>query len=558
MFACGSNVQGPVGGVPGSASRTGSGGGGGNGSNGEAIAELEASTFSARGGAAVSPGGRGEVGGGIHARSLGAVSMGPASLPPSGTVASPPPTATAVRAEQLAADVTLDGTTTIGDVAVPPGADAVRRIAVRGGDLYVTGSLRAADAGAARQGIALSALDGKVFVTGTVDTSGGTPGQAGGPIEIAALDVVILGALTAHGADGEPAGGAGGSVRVTANTDVTVGGTIRCRGGGSSGKGAGAPGGAAGQLAIDAAGAVFLGGPDARFDLRGGFGSAAASGGAVVGGRGGAVQIGETGWPSALTFAFASVDTGGGDGFAAAGAGGAIEIQGAGDFTVSGRVRTTGGSIAPGGAGDGGTGGDFSFDNPTTTGGQVVAASAEVTLDGGDSGGPGRAGGGGYLRWRSANGDVSIAGKLRVRGGTARDPGGEGGAGGRVYVFSDYNYDGIGGNLTVQAEGILDASGGAGTIGGSARNDGTAGVALFPEGLDRIAVLLNSDSAPEELQDGQLQNLGQVIARGGAGNGSGGDVIFHGRQLGNSDDPVPGRVSSEGDGSGQPGQYSSQ
>jgi hypothetical protein len=46
-----------------------------------------------------------------------------------------------------------------------------------------------------------------------------------------------------------------------------------------------------------------------------------------------------------------------------------------------------------------------------------------------------------------------------------------------------------------------------------------------------------------------------VIARGGAANGSGGDVVFHGRRSGSSEDPLPGRMMLEANGTGSPGEY---
>ena len=116
-----------------------------------------------------------------------------------------------------------------------------------------------------------------------------------------------------------------------------------------------------------------------------------------------------------------------------------------------------------------------------------------MTLDGGASGGAGIAGGGGHLFFTTSDGDLTMGGKLSLRGGDAPDAGGTGGLGGAVDIFSDANFDGFGGHLLIDTTGVIDASGGAGTIGGSGRNDGDGGVAGFPDDMEMIAVLINCD-----------------------------------------------------------------
>ena len=145
-----------------------------------------------------------------------------------------------------------------------------------------------------------------------------------------------------------------------------------------------------------------------------------------------------------------------------------------------------------------------------------------------------------------------MAGKLIGRGGEA--PAGDGGLGGQFNILTDSNADGIGGNLTIEADGLIDASGGAGARGGSARNDGTWDIAMFPEGIESIAVLLNSDGLHGTPRDGVTVNRGRIICRGGASGGGGGDVIYHGNGA-DQKDPVSGTVELQAHGTGQTGNY---
>ena len=105
---------------------------------------------------------------------------------------------------------------------------------------------------------------------------------------------------------------------------------------------------------------------------------------------------------------------------------------------------------------------------------------------------------------------------------------------------------------------MIDVSGGAGTTGGSARNDGTTDVADFPINQEMIAVLLNSDGIHGTPQDGITDNQGVIIARGGAGNGAGGDIAFHGEGTGGLHDPLGGHLEMNGDGTGPDGQFASE
>ena len=150
-----------------------------------------------------------------------------------------------------------------------------------------------------------------------------------------------------------------------------------------------------------------------------------------------------------------------------------------------------------------------------------------------------------------------MAGTILVKGGDAPDPGGTGGRGGQVYLWTDRNGNANmvdGGNLLVAPTGLIDASGGNGAIGGSARNDGlTETVAEFPEEIEKIAILIDCDNVEGPTLT-WLDNRGRLVARGGTRNGSGGDIMFHGINP-DGEEPRPGNVDLRSDGSGQPGDF---
>ena len=108
-----------------------------------------------QGGSALSPGGQGQPGGTVHLVSSGDTDFGPgqpAVAAPS--VPATPAGATAMSAAALATDATVSGDAVIDGDVTTGGTDAVRKITVTG-DLYLTGTLRTADLGPARQGIDL-------------------------------------------------------------------------------------------------------------------------------------------------------------------------------------------------------------------------------------------------------------------------------------------------------------------------------------------------------------------------------------------------------------------
>jgi len=283
--------------------------------------------------------------------------------------------------------------------------------------------------------------------------------------------------------------------------------------------------------------------------------------GGVVGGGGGSVTL----EPQMGNLVIAgSVDVGGGSATAQPGNGGSfVGLVGAGagdraidggDIQLVGEIVGNGGAVVAGGAGNGGVAGTVTLEPVSLLGTLTVAASATVRLDGGASGGAGVAGGGGHLFFTTSDGDLTMAGKLSLRGGDAPDAGGTGGLGGAVDIFSDANFDGIGGHLLIAATGVIDASGGAGTIGGSARNDGDSGVASFPDQMEMLAVLINCDGKHGTTEN-WLDKQGLIIARGGAANGNGGDIAYHGISPDGDGSPPSGNIDNAGNGTGRPGDF---
>jgi hypothetical protein len=568
-------------------------------------APLSPAEVSVQGGTALSASGQGQNGGLVHLVSQGDTSFDPTQAPAKPAVPTAPAGATPIAASALGADLSITGDAVVSADVTTSGSDPTRKISVSG-DLYVTATLQAGDLGAGRQGIDLE-VGGTIYVSGTVDTSGASgSGEAGGALRLAAKQVMVTGTLSSAGGDGAQSGGAAGALALQTSGNVLLAGTILIRGGAASGAGGGgAQGGAAATLTIDANGSVALGG---TVDGRGGVASTAATGGTIAGGAAGAIHIGETAPPTTIVV-FVPVVVSGGAGGASAGTGGTITPEpdtgnvnvagameldlrggdsvsapgaggllnggprkdpGSGGVHISGEIVASGGSIMKGGSGNGAAGGRVDMELTPTDGAVAIDQSAKITVEGGDAGGMGTAGGGGHVWFWTKDGDETISGYVSVRGGNAPDPGGIGGGGGMIYFFSDNNHDAVQvckGNLDVTPTGVLDASGGDGSAGGSGRSDGKAGsVADFPDNQEEIAVFLNCDGEHGNTCN-WMENDGQVIARGGVHNGNGGDVVYHGIPPGvlgtdspdSGDYPVPpGMVDTSADGSGMKGDFDGQ
>jgi hypothetical protein len=227
---------------------------------------------------------------------------------------------------------------------------------------------------------------------------------------------------------------------------------------------------------------------------------------------------------------------------------------------IAGQIVASGGTVPSGASGNGAAGGTIKIVSLAHDGSMVLEPGSQVQTDGGGSGGTGTAGAGGVAYLFTIDGNVSVHGSISARGGAAPDPGGIGGAGGLIYIFTANGHDHQSGELIIETDGLIDASGGPGTVGGSARNNNGAGPAKFPVvqddeyDVEQIAVLINSDGVhgPDR---GWIDNRGQVITRGGAANGGGGDVIFHGKRQDGNETPLPGNVVNSGDGTGVNGVF---
>jgi len=292
--------------------------------------------------------------------------------------------------------------------------------------------------------------------------------------------------------------------------------------------------------------------------------SVAGGTGDAVGGDGGSAELDAKGGDLVIASA---VDATGGDSAGKPGKGGAIlAYPGSGSTTgnmdVSGKVLANGGAASKGSAGavGGGAGGMIKLVQQSLNGNTTTEASAVVQANGGNAAGSGTAGAAGSIYLFTNDGNGTVHGQLQARGGDAPDSGGTGGGGGLVYVFTGAGHDRMSGILIIAADGTIDASGGNGTIGGSARNNGMGGVGLFPSNqndeydVEQIAVLINGDGVHGS-DRGYLENQGKVIARGGKSNGSGGDVAYHGRQQDGNETPASGDVENMGDGTGMSGDF---
>ena len=606
--ACGGSSKATVGSSGGSSGTMGIGSTNGTGSSDGGDPNSPWATLSGQlsvqGGTALSAGGQGQNGGLVHLVSQGDTSFDPTQAPAKTAIPTAPAGATPLAASALGADLSITGDAVVSADAATSGSDAVRKISVSG-DLYVTAKLQAGDLGAGRQGLDLEA-GGTIYVSGTVDTSGASgSGEAGGALRLAGKQVIVTGTLSSAGGDGMQSGGAAGALTVQTTGNVLFAGTVLFRGGAASGSGGGgAQGGAAATLTIDANGSVALGG---TVDGRGGVASTSATGGTIAGGAAGTVHIGETAPPTTITI-FVPVVVSGGAGGASAGTGGTITPEpdtgnvniagameldlsggssttapgkggllnggarkdpGSGGVHISGEIVASGGSIMKGGSGNGADGGRIDMELTPTDGAVAIDQSAKITVEGGNAGGTGTAGGGGHVWFFTKDGDETIAGTISVRGGSAPDAGGIGGGGGMIYFLSDNNHNAVEvckGNLDVTPTGLLDASGGSGSTGGSGRNNGAAGVASFPDMQEEFAIFLNCDAEHGNTCN-WMKNEGKLIARGGVHNGNGGDVVYHGIPPGvlgtggpNSGDyPVPpGDVDTSADGSGTKGDFDGQ
>lgn len=469
---------------------------------------------------------------------------------------------------------------------------AAKRVVIVNGRLISAGGASPNGRGGDGGDIDIVASGGEVLLSrGGIDTSGGrgdTRGGNAGAISIDAGSIFLHGGVDASGGQGTMRGGDGAAIELLAGGETWLWGRTRIRGGAATGDGD-VSGGDAGSLTIDATGLTRV---EGIVDGRGGLAGAASADAAAAAGDAGTVAIGDHQRPASVEIV-AALGLRGGSGPEIAGAGGVLDLQArggdltlagvidvsggdsvnspgpagaatgfsgpdAGGIYVDGKLIGRGGSALPGGDADGGLGADIFLRALSLKGDFVVAPDGRVVADGGDGSGTGHAGGGGGLAFWLTDGNASMGGELYVRGGGNPDPGGSGGDGGTMQLWTDTDANGIGGTLTVEKTGLIDASGGPGAQGGSGRNNGGQGTANFPDHLEQIAILLNSETIPGPPVDGWLVNKGRVVSVGGATDGWGGDIIYHGRRPDGTEDPLPGKVINHGDGNGEDGGFAAE
>ena len=550
------------------------------------LPDFKEPTASVGGGVALANAGTGTAAGSLSITSRGGIALSTSA--PAGAPAAPSGGA-AVSDADLSADLSRAETIRIDGTVTAGGSDAVRTLTSTGGDIIIAGDLRGARAMGATQGLTLNAPAGTVYVVGSIDTSGeaaeGT-GNAGGAITIAARSVVVTGRIEAAGGDasgdGAMTAGAAGAVRITAGGDVWLA-RVSLHGGVAKSARDAATGGAGATLTVDADGALNV---TDSIDARGG--PASGAGNASAGAAGG-IAIGQTAPPSQVVMGTrldlvggagpdvggaggplvlsarggdlrfeSTVDFSGGGSHAAPGNAGTFEATvgpDAGGFVVTGQIVGNGGSAEPGGTANGGTGARLRVQITSQTGGYTFEQTGEIQLDGGASSGSGTAGGGGDMEMVCVDGNSALYGKLQALGGEAPEAGGVGGQGGILHIWTDTNHNGIGGEFVIQPSGVIDVSGGSGSIGGSGRNNGGEGVALFPVHMEQLSVLIDTETIGGNSKDGVVENLGVIISRGGAANGAGGDVMFHGRMRTGEDKTVSGHTEQQGHGTGPHGDF---
>jgi hypothetical protein len=320
-------------------------------------------------------------------------------------------------------------------------------------------------------------------LAGDLNTSGSGSGISGGSITVETLGGITTGDINTSGSNNlnSGAGGQGGSISLTSNTNTTVSGSLFSYGGnGGSGIGStnGGNGGNGGSITTTTAGTLSIDSsapPNATaVNASGGTGgSTTGSGTAGTGGAGGAITLD----PTSLNIGGNINSIGGTGGNAtdtgnggAGGNGGEINLTAVATGTINGGINTSGGA---GGSGDllGGAGG---------AGGNIIAILT-------DSGAPGFTGGipsnfievRGDVLFNLGHGSVplQINGDVTSQGGSGGNAlgvggtGGQGGAGGDVFV--------VAGTITLGPTFGFSSNGGnggngslAGGIGGNGGNGG--------------------------------------------------------------------------------------
>ncbi len=297
---------------------------------------------------------------------------------------------------------------------------------------------------------------GAAAVTATGGTAAaGTPGKNGGAINISGAGVTATGAMSANGSNGNganQAGGHGGNIVITSSNGISVGALT---GSGGTGGTTAANGGNAGSitLANNTAGNISAGVLSALT------GNATGTG---TGGVEGAIAIGNTATGGSITTSTLSAAGG------INGNGGSIALSSAGNVAVNGTITTTGGT-----AGAGITAAGRKAGNVTITGSNRSVTGA-IAANGGAGLGSNQAGGNAGAVSITGNGTLTTV-AINSQTGSATGTGAGGTAGGITLGGTTINSgaltttggtNGNGGNIDVNATGLLTLNGAVASSGG--------------------------------------------------------------------------------------------
>jgi hypothetical protein len=505
--------------------------------------------------------GTGGSGGIMSITASGLVSLGSPAFVPTAPVTPTVPTILTPSILTGQGDLTQTGSILVSGSVITSNTATVKYESTSG-DIVVSGALQSGTLAGAMTAITLKALNGTVYVTGSVVTAGPDSagnGQSAGSLTIQAARVVITGTLDTHGVanttiPGQSAGN-GGTLTITTGVGpiFITGGSIYTAGG----------------ACVDT-GAV----------------------GGIHGGNGGFVQL-NSGTEVNSVYVFAPITADGGtmNGPAATptgGIGGDIVIRGLNDINIVANLSSLGGSSSGGGADAlGGAGGNVTIDGHATAriyglldlGGGFASASGSAgmvtggnggSLKVGQSGAPnsvvnsvelgqgtysmlggagqntaGQGGGpGGAVTVASVDGDVTIGSSLTATGGAGTGAGNaSGGKGGSISIVTDQQPSRLSNHVLSVASlaSLLDVGGGiaAGTgVGGTggtvllqcagdltsgARINASGGAAVIGTGGDTTssAITLSITGAGAITPTGEMSVTGSLLAQGGVNSGGG-------------------------------------
>ena len=214
-------------GTGGATGTTGTGGATGTAGAGGGYVPPAGVVWTVDGGDAAS--GRASGGGAIHVVARGAVTLGASPTPPP-PVSTPPADAIVVDGAALGADVAVAGSIRLDGTLTAGGGDAVRQITSAGGDVFVSGTLRGGEVGRRVARPVAERAAGHRLCHRRHRHGGTQRGPGRRSIVITGQRVVVLGSLSANGADGD-VGGSGGPITIAAADLVFVGGPVSLRGG---------------------------------------------------------------------------------------------------------------------------------------------------------------------------------------------------------------------------------------------------------------------------------------------------------------------------------------